>query len=174
MSYFPPSIDDTTGAMNVIDYAHHEIHEGSTFSLIHATSLVDPATYKWGLTTPNTAIRCHLLIAVTSSGASNWVFYENPATYTGGAAWTAMNRTRNSVTAATLVGLTNVTSTGGTELGIEYIGTAGGGPASPALGGSSRTIGEWILKQNEQYTLWCTTDGADIDVSVAFIWYEHS
>lgn len=45
-------IDDITGAKVAIDYAHHEIHEGDSFTVAD-TVACDTTTVKWMIITPD-------------------------------------------------------------------------------------------------------------------------
>ena len=104
-------------------------------------------------------------------------FYENPTDVSGGTAMTEYNRDRNSPNTAGLA-ITHtptVNNLGTTVIFQEKFGlAAGGGQAATKFGGDSRSETEFILKQNEQYVLRCSslTDGNII--SAVFEWYEHT
>lgn len=174
MSYKPSIggvIDSATGAAIGISYPHHEVHAGSSYYASEVQS-VDTTTYKWGLTTPNTTKWTHLAFELDGTGELLFLLIENPGTYSGGGAWSAVNADRNSVNVSGMTLLSGVTATGGTTLFTHRSGDTAGGVQAHAPGGLRNRF-EFILKQNEQYVLQATTYAA-IYASINLSWYEHT
>jgi len=167
-------IDKSSGSLQVIDYAHHEIHGGSSFVVSDVDLDVDAAGPKyWRITTPNTTKWAHFTGSLAASGAGTIEFFENPTLTGAGTGLTAYNRNRNSATAATLVVAYDATaSADGTRIFLTRV-SSGGIPARDT-GGSIDVRSEFILKQNEDYLLKFTADADNTKVWVTFEWYEHA
>ena len=166
--------DYSTGAMQVIDYQHHEIHAGSHFFCSIYDSDVDTAAPKYfRITTPNTTNWGHLLLNFTSSGAGLWEFFENPTINAAGTSKTIYNSNRNSANTATLTVFEDTTTTSdGTKLWSDLTGANGVG-GSRTTGNSSRD-NEIVLKQNEDYILKFTPDADNAKVVIDIEFYEHT
>ena len=164
--------DSVSYAFNTIDYAHHEIHGGSSYAAGTVTDLASGGTVHLMITTPDTTKWCHLLggVVVESESTINW--YENPTSPSGGGTITPVNRNRNSSTTAgaSVVGTVGVLS--GTAGSLLFGGAVGSGRGE---GGEVRATGEWILKQNEDYILEVVNESTGASwTSVHFNWYEHT
>lgn len=169
-------LDTGTYAMNCLDYEHHEIHAGSFYS-IHVTddALASGSYIDLLLTTPNTTKWAHMLPYAESNGAMHLFIYENP-TVTGTAAGTIVtgrNHDRNSTNTGTLMVRVGSSATNvGAELIAEWhVGATG---TITQAGGNVRTIGEFILKQNEDYLFRVESHDTTISVSQVLSWYEHT
>lgn len=166
---FSTAVESITGALKVIDYPHHEIHEGNSFVASQQVSL-SSATRKYLITTPNTHKRAHFTFRVRSSVEANVVLYENPTDVSGGTALASYNRNRNSSTTAGITVTYAPTEGGsfaaGTAIFEEHFG-------SGKTGADSVAREEFILKENEQYLFYVTTEASSGDVSVILDWYEH-
>jgi hypothetical protein len=175
-------LDMISGSLEVIDYEHHEIHGGSSFSVSHyGTSKGDGDTINIYLKTPNTTKLCHVLFSWSSSGAAFGRIYEAPVitanTGTNGVA--IFNRYRDSANASVVVdnatspaankvGI-DVTKTGdGTILLVEYAGVA------KSQGASHRGDSEFILKANTAYLFEVESDAAGLTLNSTIAWYEHT
>lgn len=170
-------IDIATKTLKTIDYAHHEIHDGSSFIYNDYDEDVDTASPKrYRITTPNTAAWAHLVMEVTANAAGTLIFYEDPSINAAGSAGTVYNLNRNSSTANTTLvkydTTTQAPNNDGTVLWQDYIGTTG--KPNSSFGGSATTRVEFILKQNEDYILKFTPDADNTKLWVRFIWYEHT
>lgn len=161
--------DSTTGALEVIDYAHHEIHSGSSFVYTGYATLAASAVQNLLIITPDTTKWAHFTGHVQTSGEATVAFYEGATVSANGTTTTPYNRNRNSATAPTLAIYTGPTVTGdGTLL---YSGLIGSGRS---FGGQVREEAEWILKQNTIYLLRITSAVNDNNVTWALNWYEHT
>jgi len=185
---FQVSVDSSTGALNVIDYAHHEIHGGSHYTVTHGVADLGAATtpndaITLTFTTADTASWPHMVILFNSVGGALCRLREGGSTGaspTG--AITCKNNNRNSSKTSGVLDIAAAAGqmsydagldTGGTLLVDEYIAGAttnqnkGGGGAE----GGARY--EWILKQNTRYqiSIFSTATAA---ASIVLHWYEHS
>ena len=181
-SYQVARIDTSTRAFNTIDYAHHEIHAGSSFTIDHyAESKNDGQTINVYMKTANTAKWLHMFMNWSSGGAAFTRIYEGPTitanTGTNGVA--IFNRNRNSTNtsgvsdnaaspAANKIG-TDVTKTAnGTIIYTEYAG------AAKAQGAFVRAEREFVLKSNTVYLFEVESDAAGITLNFDLTWYEHT
>ena len=181
-------LDPSSHSLQVIDYAHHEIHSGSHYTLTHgvadlgaATSPNDAITLTF--TTPNTLKWPHLVILFNSVGGALCRLREGGS---GGAsptgAITCKNNNRNSSNTSGLLDISSVAGqisydagldTGGTLLVDEYI---SGATTNQNKGGSGAESGarfEWILKQNTRYQI-SIFSAATAAASIVLHWYEHT
>jgi len=177
--------DSTTHALYTIDYAHHEIHSGSSFYVMYSVASLGAMTTPDDMitidfTTPDTTKWAHLVFS--ANGASGWRVRLIEAPTSGAASPTGtlaiLNHNRNStktstITNGTTAGLVNYDSTlavGGVTLWDQYI----EGAAGPRAGGtSSGDRNERILKQNTKYQL--SLYGTDASTATLKMdWYEHT
>lgn len=167
-------LDATTGAIETIDYAHHEIHSGSHFFYTDYDSDVDTGAPKYyRITTIDRANWSHLILTLYSEGAGTWELFENPTVNNAGSTATVFNSNRNSSTTATLVVATDPTSTAdGTRMKVWRTGS--GTTAPSRVGTESRNDIEIILKQNEDYFLKFTPDADNAKTKIELEWYEHT
>lgn len=164
--------DRSTYALNVIDYAHHEIHAGSFFTAGTVTDLASGGTIQIMITTPDTTKWLHVvgLVEVESESLVKW--YENPTTPGAGAALPARNHNRNSSNTASgvVAGTVGVFSGTPGDLLFQYAMGSGKG-----VGGEVREVNEWVLKQNEQYILEVVNNASGNSwTTISFAWYEHT
>jgi len=72
-------IDASTNSLQVIDYAHHEVHAGSHYYLEGHTTLAADANMFVSVVTPDTAKWSHFTWEITSSGILYSDLYEGPS-----------------------------------------------------------------------------------------------
>jgi hypothetical protein len=171
------SLDGNTKALQTIDYPHHEIHSGSSFTITDYDSDVDIAGPKYyRITTPDTKSWAHLTLEASAATAGLIELYENPTEsepVVAGTAFTAYNRDRNSSSTASLVIKYDPTFTSaGTRIWHSRIGVSGN--PSVRSGGTSSSRDEFILKQNEDYVIKFTSDADNNALWIIFNWYEHT
>ncbi len=186
----PISVDLTTQALNVVDYAHHEIHSGSMYYVVYSVASLGamsspddmitltfdtPDTTKWG----------HFQFS--AKGTSGWRIRLIEGGTGGGASATGtlpiLNKNRNSTKTSTFLDVEGSPTaaqvsydatlvTGGTTLWDEYIeGSSGFFSTGFSSGGGDRN--EIVLKQNTQYQV--SLYGTDTDPATIYIsWYEHT
>ena len=176
----PAEIDETSGGLITLDYAHHEIHEGDAFTQFHAAgSKNDGTSINMYFKTPDTAKRIHILMVWASTGAAYGRILEAP-TVTGntGSHVTILNHRRDSTnTSGVLDNSTaqtvnkaskDVTTSSGTTIYEEYSG------AAKTSAGAGRNLAEYILNANTKYVFEVESDAASLVLSMALHWYEHT
>jgi len=183
-------IDDNTNTLVFIDFPHHKIHEGKSFTC-HYSNDITAVNEQTGIAfnTPNTTNWIHMFFRAESSTLAYAAIYEvADLDNDEGTDLTIYNRNRNSSTASTVstveatpeVGKAtsyNETQLAGATLSTTneimkwYIGTNEwkGDP-----GAGIRTENEFILKANTQYCFLLNSlsieDGTH---NIALSWYEH-
>jgi hypothetical protein len=184
--------DSVTGMLPGIDYAHHKIHEGCSFSVSHYEADFDKVDIIGVLfTTPNTLNRIHMFPIIYAGAASLFEICEGPTVDAGNYPTvfsTPINRDRNSsntsgvlsVRATPVVNRVSLkrpidvspVTVDGTIIHAEVIGSSKQGGGS-----GGRDNNEYILKRNTTYyfRLSGTAGGADNSVgSIILSWYKHA
>jgi hypothetical protein len=178
------SQDASTNAINIIDYAHHEIHSGRHY-FVEGYKLLDSGDSLIFLFNVNDTTRwAHLLFRFTSTTSLAYSMYENAIS--GGSPLdtlttriTPLNNNRNSANTSVHDIFYGTTINGfiddslGTVLASDSIGVAGGSPFDPNVGGESSRDDEIILKQNTSYLWIVVSKAADNIVRFKANWYEH-
>lgn len=187
----PIGIDQATRAMNVIDYEHHEIHGGSTFTCHFSNTCTNTGEMTIiAFNTPNTTKWIHLVFEASSTAGAYMAIYENADLDADeGQALTIYNRNRNSATTSAVTSIettpvanratsfveaeaAGATLSTSTELQRIYMGAAASGAN---VRGDARASAEWVLKQNTQYAFVIVSTSDDDNVhNIALNWYEHT
>jgi hypothetical protein len=173
-TYQSPRLDAITHVLEVIDYAHHEIHAGSSFT-VSDTVACNTTTVKWMIITPNSTTYAHLVFHLAATGEATFLV-KGDADRTAGTALACQNRRRVGTPAASTVTVSR-TPTGGTTDGATTLfsirdGVTGVGGKS-VQAGEGRESQEWILKPNTKYVVSITTY-ADVFATMKLDWYEHA
>lgn len=167
-------LDVATGAIETIDYAHHEIHGGSHFYIQGFLELDTAGTHYVKLVTPDTLVWAHFVFDIKSTGICTSTFDEDATGgMTGGAVVPPINNNRNSSAASALVLTSGVAACTGYSTRLENDKWGANGFREQIGGGSSRDD-ELILKQN---TVYCRSfvSGADGNIiQFKASWYEHA
>jgi len=167
----PIRIDSATNTLQTIEYEHHEIHAGSSFTASHKAAVAQSANLDLLIVTPNTSKYAHFTYEFDCEKETELAIYEG-VTATAGDAVVAYNRDRNSATAATVVVTSTPTSitAGNTIIRSIHVGSG------KTVGGGDRATHEFILKKNTKYLFRLTNmiSNADNDMSVKLDWYEHT
>lgn len=153
----------------VMQYDHHQIHEGESTRWQDVQSSLGSSTVKYGLTVPTYAVTIrapHLIITSDVYNGTVLVQLYEGATFTNGSTVTGYNRNRNSATTAGLTVTGGVTSTNGTLIDSFYVGS---GTRSAA---SNRASVEWVLKSNTIYRVDVIGQAAGTACIVGFDSYE--
>ena len=170
----PVRVDSATHALETIEYEHHEIHSGSSYTISDVQN-VDTTTILWMITTPAGTKYTHIIPSIECSGEF-LVTETEGSDYTAGTALAVINRNRTGtpsvagtiVTRAPTVG----TTLGATTLRIERVGaTSVAGKTVSA--GNSRGSSEFVLKPATKYIISVQTF-ADVWVTLRLDWYEHT
>ena len=183
-------LDASTHAMETIEYEHHEIHSGSSYTCHYTNTVTNIGEMTViALNAPDTTKEIHLVVEFSSTAASYFAVYEATSIDVDeGTQLTVYNRNRNSANAATITSIetapvankatsydetqaagANITTT--TELSRTYIGAG----ERKSVGGGGRGVSEWILDRAGQYAFMLVgTTADDCTHSLALDWYEHT
>ncbi len=183
--------DKVTGSTLTLEYEHHEIHTGESFSVHfdNTTDNTDDHRSAVGFRTPDSDMVMHVVMEIASSSPAEF-FLEEDTTIDddAGTEDTAYNRNRNSVNVGRVRSLQSTPIAGQVTTFIEaqiaaanYV--AGtvidhvqlvGGNGPKAVGGDGRGAQEWDLKRNTKYLLRMQNIGANANLHEIHVdWYEH-
>lgn len=183
-------IDEETRALVSLDFDHHQVHEGVSFSTWYEQEVSDTGDKTIiAFKTSNSNIDLNVIILFHASVSADACVLESPAIVDNtGATLAIYNRLRNSATTSFVIDtstnpdtagqamfFTEVTQgnvTGGTEIAHGHLSA---GEGKKALGGSSRGQQEWILKPNTLYAFVLESlNNEDNTHSIELNWYEHT
>lgn len=167
---------DLTGAQAMIDYAHHEIHSGSTYLVSYkspdGSDVADNGVITFTITTHSKY--AHMLFRASCGGDMEAELLEGSTVTAGtGTAMVEYNKNRNSANVATVGVRRGMTiAADGTQIEDEFV---AGGTGPFAVGGASSTRAEWILALNTVYVARITNRAGNAQpMSLAIEWYEES
>lgn len=139
-------VDAQTNTLQTIEYEHHEVHSGSSFTWSTTGDVNSSATRAYLIITPNTTRHPHCIFTVVSESETVFYFDEKPNISGKGTAVTIYNRNRTKTTDATASIYTGPTIlSNGTRLWTGQIGSG------KTTGGMDRGSSEWILASNSTY-----------------------
>lgn len=153
----------------VMDFPHHQVHEGETHQAEDYQSTLGAGTVKYSITVPvfnNTIHGPHMVVGADVYGGNVIVQIYEGATFTGGTTLTSYNRNRNSATTPGTTLKTGVTSTNGTLIQTFFAGAGKGNAAA------TRPAAEFVLKSNTVYRVDIIGRAIGTEAVVAFDWYE--
>jgi hypothetical protein len=174
-------LDDMSGDLAVISFAHHEIHQGSTFTAeVHDAG---GAAVNIAFKTPAGTKRAHMIFSFTTESKAHLDIVEGPSWDTNtGTVVVPTNCSRNSSTTSILLEdksatpsftangvLINVTNIAGGAIGRAFYTFSG-----KNVGGESGARQEMILAVNETYVLLLTSDDGSKGLQLRVEWYEHT
>ncbi len=162
--------DASTGALMVIDYAHHEIHAGSSFAYNDVVTLGSGAAQDYLLTVPDTAKWPHLGYEIDGLYGVTLELFE-ATDKSGTTIQTAYNRNSAVTPTMTIHKGTSGGTTDGTRIAWRK---SGSGTSAGKLAATVHDTDERMLKRDTKYILRITSAAASNDVSVRFDWYEHT
>lgn len=170
-----PVYDGASKAITVIEYPHHEIHDGNGYFAVYSALANTAGTIAVRVQTPNTTKWAHMIFEIDSALAATAQLW-HPTTMTDvvGNRITPMNRDHNSSNTS---GLTICHTPGGSQAGTanltQYIGASASG-GRVAEGGGSSSRHEFILDQNSSYYILVTSRADNNAMSIIMDWYEHT
>jgi len=183
-------VDAATNSLQTIDYAHHEVHAGSSYTAHFDNTTTSDNDHRTGIgiVTSGTAKWMHLVVTVTASSPAEFFIYEAPTINNDvGTQSTIFNRDRNSGNASLTTDVSAAPTAGKFEAYIEAnLATLSGGTviehtllaggAGPkAIGGSARGSQEWILDAGVLYVFVLQNIGANANQhEIHLDWYEHT
>jgi hypothetical protein len=154
----------------VIDYAHHQNHEGEAYLWFYYNAALN-GTVNLRLSVPAllaTKATPHMLLTHSADTTSNVYLYEGPTvTAPGTESTTVRNRNRNSANVPGMKIYTGATFSADGVLLYHGVTVA----AAKASISSDTTADEWILKTSTDYLIRIVTTGASI-VMLRIYWYE--
>ena len=163
------SIDEATRAITIIEYEHHQIHGGDSYTACKISTHGLGASPNILFVTNDTTKWAHLIFQVISDAVLQVDFYELPD-YSGGGALTSYNRDRNSNNLAGLVITSDAVDDGGGKGTLIWTFKAG---ANKTVTASESARFEFILKQNTKYLLEAVGANGDL-ITVLLDWYEYT
>lgn len=183
-------IDSQTRALNVIDYEHHEIHAGSSFTCHYSNDTTNTGEMTMiAFNTPNTTKWLHIVVEASSTAGSYLAIYEAAdLDVDEGTDLVIYNRDRNSLNASTVTTIETTpeagkaTSYNESQAGGATLSTAseiyryymGAATTGADINGTARATSEWILKQNTQYAFVIVATSNDANThNLMLSWYEH-
>lgn len=191
-AYVTPRLDASTFATNTIDYAHHEVHDGSAYAASYSQIPLVSDTNDRSIIafrTPNTTKYLHMIARGSASALAMWYIWRAPTiTNNAGATLSVFNHNENSPNtsgvwdtsqnpdvqgqATYFTEATMGAVTGGTAIDEETIGS-GSGPF--ASGGATRGVLERVLLPNTLYAfeIKSLTDDDNYH-TINLHWYEHT
>lgn len=162
-------LDTIDGAQIGIDLAHHEVHEGNSFTTSDIDANVQVAAPKYWLIRIPDNVEFHTKISVESDTGALLEFFENPTINADGVVVPFYNNNRNSSKTTTMVCYRNPTAgADGTRLQVSRVGAG----RDKKLGGVGRTQFEWILKSGEEYIIKITVDANGAEVTFTMDGYQ--
>lgn len=172
------SEDELTKQLIIIDFVHHEVHEGNTFQATQKTAeqgeIADDGVYDMLIITGDKA-EPHMEFLGSGGGDFELEFYENTVVSNNGTQLDVQNMRRslhginlNTTLAFETPTVTNV----GDLISCRFIpGGGGGGPT--AAGGVGREDTEWDLNVDTNYLIRLTNRaGTAQPMSILAQWYE--
>lgn len=153
----------------IIDYDHHQVHEGETWRGQNVLSTLGAGTVKFALVVPTYGTLIfspHIIITADIYGGNATINIYEGATYTGGAEITVFNRNRNIEGSPGMKVYGSVTSTTGTLVETFFVGVGRDAVSS------SRSQSELILKSGTTYRVDIIGRAVGTEAVVAFNWYE--
>jgi hypothetical protein len=163
-------IDRATETLQIIEYEHHEIHSGSSFTCDYVQDVTNSSTANIIVVTPNTTKWNHITYEFDCESEAELIVYEDAITGTGSTI-SIYNRNRNSsVTSGTIVQHSPINVTTG-SIAIRRFHVGGG----KSFGGGDRGSHEIILKQNSKYLIQLVNHTTSNNyMSLKLDWYEHT
>jgi len=162
--------DRLTGADISIDYAHHEIHAGSSFSLnAIKEAMADGDTFTLTCTTPDSDKELHVLFAGIGLYEYYLKVFRDPTITTSGTPATPINMNENSTkTSDATFTVDDTISDLGTPVFESYV------ASGLRVGGAGEIRAERILKRNTTYVFYLESDKAANILTGILDWYEHT
>jgi len=170
-------IDASTNSIQTIEYEHHEIHGGSTYSMFRSDTLATNDVVQLYWSTPASDQEQHVVFEWYGAGAVSVSLLENISYSSGGTAFTGVNHNRRGTPGTSNCTL-KVGSNGALSDSISYTGgttimTVNSGAGRQVPGGGSHAE-EFIFERELDYLLELTAVGNNIICQLSATWYEHT
>jgi len=172
-------IDASTNSLQTIDYAHHEIHGGSTYDYTEVFELTNGQVLDIQVTAPAGTKYAHLIYDYLTEKETEFWMWENVAINTPGTAVTPRNHRRPSADSTMLTikyiinaDLTDANADTVVAGATQLVHTITGEGGKKGSGGSAGSREEWILKPEDYSFRWEAK--ADGYVALHLDYYEHT
>lgn len=175
----PLRMDASTHSIQIIDYAHHEVHSGS-FYYVKGQAELDGAgdTLDFLYVVPNTNKWPHAQWDIDGEAEFTLSLYEGVVTSNDGGAVTIFNANRNSANSPGVAAYSGPTlnsgalGDGGDGGNLVWEGKIGSGRNATT---NRETAYEFIAKQNTKYWFRISKEASGVHwVDYDFNWYEHT
>tara|TARA_Y100000310_G_scaffold344205_1_gene455713 strand:- start:2488 stop:3129 length:642 start_codon:yes stop_codon:yes gene_type:complete len=169
-TYQPARLDALSHALEIITFAHHELHEGDSYTIQTFTDIDNGNSLDLRITTPDNPTLIHITIEVQVEAEFEMFLYES-GNVTGGNIITPINRKRGSTNTSntTFTSAPTVTTTGNLLAKQKQV-------SGERIGGEEREQNEFIFARDTTYLFRLTnTSGSNNQfASVKLNWYEHT
>ena len=172
-------LDASTLALTIVDYPHHEVHDGRSFKLYARSLNLSTTPLQFYFTTPTVAVterRLHLVEIAWSGGEAEFVALRG-CTVSGGVATAPKNRRHDSPNNSIILGNCFVggnAPTGGEEFSGEYLGQSGAGNSSTSAGRSRGDCTAALSRPFRETTYSFRLTGGAYRGNLFLGWYEHA
>lgn len=174
-------VDAMSEAVEVIDYHHHEIHEGDAFTAeVHTTG---GTAVNIAFKTPSGVKRAHMTFAFSSESKAHMEIKEGPTWTSGsGTVFAPVNQNRGSLNTSVLLEDDTATPAWTEDGVLTDVSLISGGTvvrevytfASKQTGSDQATREELVLKPDETYAIILTSDDGSKGLQLRIEWYEHT
>ena len=165
-------IDASTNSLQTVDYEHHEIHSGSSFTASYQVEAANGANADILIVTPDSTKEVHFIYEVDVEAEAQLYIYEAPTATAAANPIVAYNRNRTGTPGAATVVLTHTPTSitaGTTIIRSHHLG------AGKAFGGGARAGHEFVLKLNTKYLFRLTNLTVNTNwFNIVLDWYEHT
>jgi hypothetical protein len=192
MDHLYDSFDDVSGSIRTVDFAHHEIHEGDAFTVHYSVTTAATDAHRTAImfATPDSTTKGHFIVTASASHPAEVIINEGPtlADAGDGTDLVIKNRNRTSTATSTMASLEDTPTVGsvttmdnaewtavGPSAGLELVHVyLAGGDGPFAVGGTTRSVQEWVLDTDTIYLVYLENTGANANThSLHLDWYEH-
>lgn len=175
------NIDNYSDKEIVIDYAHHEIHEGDMFHLDGWNDLPSNNFIDIRITTPNSPKWMNFVGTISGEAEFTFWMYEGVAILNAGTTLNIWNANRNKTNVSLsswdyIINTTEANANLDTDITSAVLLPTGKGGSGRDAGGVRTRDAEIILKQNTIYLIRMRNDDGTSTrwVDYEFNWYEHA
>ena len=158
------NLDGLDGAFITIDFAHHEIHEGSHWMITHTDYDVD-ANHTYVIFPSNESEEIHITFYVSNEIAGTWDFRENITTSANGTQLASINNKRGDPDDTLEFYTDAVLDDRGDHLAGAYVGAG-------RAGGSTERDREIILDNSVAYALIFETTAVNNIINMEIEYYK--
>lgn len=165
-------VDGVSASLVIIDFEHHEIHEGNHYFYSHSVELASAATQNYVIKAPVGDRRCHFTFSATGNAITQVDLYEM-SDYLGNTEVTIQNNNRNSDSFSETK-IYNGLGAGSTLGNLIYTMKSGSATGtSSRQSGISQRNAEIILRQDTTYVIVITSGTNDNLCNLLVEFYEH-